>query len=99
MDRDSLAAMIDHTLLAPTATDADVVSLCREAAELRVAGVCVSPARLPLPAGSLPGDLAVVAVVGFPSGAHHARTKAAEAALAAEQGATEIDMVIDLGAA
>ena len=49
LDRGALAALIDHTLLAPTATEADVVALCAEAADLGVAAVCVSPGRLPAP--------------------------------------------------
>lgn len=99
MDRAALAAMIDHTLLAPTATADQVALLCAEAAELGVAAVCVSPSRLPLPAGALPPSIAVCTVVGFPSGAHRTSVKAAEAARAVEDGATEVDVVIDLGLA
>lgn len=91
--------MIDHTLLAPTATASDVADLCREAGALGVAAVCVSPSRLPVPAGALPEGVAVAAVVGFPSGAHTPATKAHEAEGAVRAGAGEIDMVIDLGAA
>lgn len=98
LDRSAVARLIDHTLLAPTATSDEVAALCREAAELRVAAVCVSPSRLPLPVEDLPPELGVAAVVGFPSGAHTARTKAREAAECVAAGATEIDMVIDLGA-
>ena len=94
MDRASLAALVDHTLLRPEATDHDVARLCEEAVELGVAAVCVSPSRLPLP--DL-GAVAVAAVVAFPSGAHATATKAAEAAGAVEQGATELDVVVDLG--
>jgi deoxyribose-phosphate aldolase len=99
MDRAELARYLDHTLLAPTATAADVRRLGAEATELGVAAVCVSPARLPLPPGSLGGGIAVACVVGFPSGAHTSPVKAAEAARAAADGATELDMVIDLGEA
>ncbi|MCU1352913.1 MAG: deoxyribose-phosphate aldolase [Acidimicrobiales bacterium] len=91
--------MIDHTLLAPTATVAEVMALCSEAVELGVAAVCVSPSRLPLPVGALPLGFSVAAVVGFPSGAHRPMTKATEAMQAVGDGATEVDMVIDLGAA
>jgi deoxyribose-phosphate aldolase len=99
LDRAGLAALIDHTLLAPT-TDSDMVAgLCREAAHLGVAAVCVSPSRLPVPEGVLPPGMGVAAVVGFPSGAHRADVKAAEAAAAVADGATEIDVVIDLGLA
>lgn len=87
--------MIDHTLLAPEATSADVTAAVAEARELGVYAVCVSPAVLPVRA---PG-LVVATVAGFPSGKHHSLVKGAEARLAVEQGAAEVDMVIDLGAA
>ena len=96
MDRAALARTVDHTLLKPEATDAQVAALVAEAVELGAFSVCVSPSRLPLQA---PDGLAVCTVVGFPSGAHASSVKAAEAALAVQQGATEVDMVIDLGRA
>jgi deoxyribose-phosphate aldolase len=99
MNRSELALLIDHTLLAPTATAAQVRALCEEGTELGVKAVCVSPVRLPLPAGALGAGVGVAAVVGFPSGAHQAPVKAAEAARAAADGATELDMVVDLGEA
>jgi len=94
-----LARMIDHTLLAPEATDDDVARLAQEGARLGVGAICVSPSRLPIAPGVLAPGIAVAAVTGFPSGAHTAAVKAAEAAAAVAAGATEIDMVIDLGAA
>jgi deoxyribose-phosphate aldolase len=97
--RAELAAMIDHTLLAPGATDEDVTRLARQASQLGVGAICVSPSRLPLVPGALAPGIAVAAVAGFPSGAHPAAVKAAEAAAAVAAGAGEIDMVIDLGAA
>jgi deoxyribose-phosphate aldolase len=97
--RAELARMIDHTLLAPEATDDDVARLAREASVLGVGAICVSPSRLPLAPGVLAPGVAVAAVAGFPSGAHLAAVKAAEAAGAVAAGAAEIDMVIDLGAA
>lgn len=99
MDRLTLASFLDHTLLRPEATAADVAALCREGTELGVAAVCVSPSRLPIPGGIVGSGIAVAAVCGFPSGAHHAAIKAAEARRAVVDGATEIDVVIDLGAA
>lgn len=91
-----LAAMIDHTLLKPEATAADVQALIDEAEELGTYSVCVSPSMLPL---KLPDALKLAVVAGFPSGKHHSSIKAAEAALAVAQGADEVDMVIDVGAA
>lgn len=99
MDRLTLASFLDHTLLRPEATAADVAALCREGTELGVAAVCVSPSRLPIPGDLVGSGIAVAAVCGFPSGAHHAAIKAAEARRAVVDGATEIDVVIDLGAA
>jgi len=98
LDAASVARYIDHTLLKPEATAADVTALIAEAIELGTYSVCVSPSMLPLsiPAGA---DLKVAVVCGFPSGKHHSSIKAAEAALSIEQGADEIDMVIDIGAA
>lgn len=92
-----LAKYIDHTLLAPEATGRDVAKLCREANEMKVAAVCISPSLLPLPSGLLSGDIALACVTGFPSGAHAGATKAFEAATAVKNGATEIDMVVNLG--
>lgn len=92
----SLAALIDHTLLRPEATHADVAALIAEAQELGTYSVCVSPSFLPL---EVPAPLKLAVVCGFPSGKHHAEVKAAEAGLAAAQGADEIDMVIDVGQA
>jgi len=97
--RAELAQMIDHTLLAPEATEDDVARLAKEASRLDVGAICVSPSRLPLAPGLLAPGIAVAAVTGFPSGAHPAAVKAAEAAGSVAAGATEIDMVIDLGAA
>jgi len=92
-----VARRVDHTLLAPTATAADVERLVAEAVELGVCAVCVSSSLLPVavPAGA---DLAVATVCGFPSGAVRAPVKAAEAALAVASGADEVDMVVNLGA-
>jgi deoxyribose-phosphate aldolase len=97
MQRADLAKMIDHTLLAPEATPGQIAMFCGEATELGVGAVCVSPNRLPLPAGALPDGIAVATVIGFPSGAHRSAAKAAEAVQAAADGADELDMVIDLG--
>ncbi|BDZ49770.1 deoxyribose-phosphate aldolase [Frondihabitans sucicola] len=93
-----IARLIDHTLLKPEATTADVDALIAEAAELGTYSVCVSPSMLPLviPAGS---DLKIAVVCGFPSGKHTSAVKAAEAAESVALGADEIDMVIDVGAA
>lgn len=96
MTRAELARIIDHTLLEPEATQADIARLCRKAGELGVHSVCISPSRLPLAPGLLAPGIAVDSVVGFPSGAHLPQVKAAEAAAAVAAGANEVDMMIDL---
>lgn len=94
-DRAAVAAIVDHTLLKPEASTADVAALVAEGVELGVYSVCVSPSMLPLNGRGL----VVATVAGFPSGKHQSLVKAAEARLAVEQGAAEVDMVIDVGAA
>ena len=96
MDARKLAQMIDHTLLAPEATMADVERLCVEAVELQVGAICISPSLLPLATGLLPSSIKTAAVVGFPSGAHNPLVKSREAQQACEHGANEIDMVVNL---
>ncbi|MGV8873577.1 MAG: deoxyribose-phosphate aldolase [Rhodococcus sp. (in: high G+C Gram-positive bacteria)] len=95
LTRAALAGMVDHTLLKPEATTADVAALIEEGRELGVLAVCVSPSMLPIRAE---GMLTAV-VAGFPSGKHHSLIKGSEARLAVQQGADEVDMVIDIGAA
>lgn len=89
--------MIDHTLLDPLATAARVEGLCQEAVEWHIGHVCVSPNRVAVAARALHGAAGVCAVVGFASGAHLASVKAAETAAAVAAGATEIDVVLNLG--
>jgi deoxyribose-phosphate aldolase len=92
MNRAELAQMIDHTLLKPEATEAQVKELVAEGQRLGVWAVCVSPSMIPLVGGAL----RVAVVCGFPSGAHYPEVKAAEAARAQRDGADELDMVINL---
>jgi len=93
-----VAALVDHTLLKPEATAEDVARLLAEARDLGVLAVCVSPSFLPLDAAAREG-LVVATVCGFPSGKHASEVKAAEAARAVADGADEVDVVIDVGAA
>ena len=97
--RDGVAALVDHTLLKPEATEADVVALLREADELGVFAVCVSPTMVATAKSFRTGGYAIASVVGFPSGKHLSAIKAEEARLAVAAGADEIDMVIDVGSA
>jgi deoxyribose-phosphate aldolase len=94
-----LAALIDHTLLKPTATRTQVQQLCAEAMEFGFAAVCVNPIWVALCASELSGShTAVCSVIGFPLGATTTDVKAIEARRCAETGARELDMVINIGA-
>ncbi len=97
--REEVAAVVDHTLLKPEATQANVAALVAEAAELGVYAVCVSPSMVAVARSFAPAGLHLASVVGFPSGKHLPGIKAAEAEQAVAVGADEIDMVIDIGAA
>jgi deoxyribose-phosphate aldolase len=94
-----VAALIDHTLLKPDATRAEIETLCREAAELGFATVCVNPCWVALSSRLLAGSRsAVCSVVGFPLGATTPDVKHYETRRAIFDGAREIDMVINVGA-
>lgn len=94
----ALASFIDHTLLRPDATPAEVARLCDEALEHGFKAVCVNPLFLPDVAARLTGSaVAPCAVIGFPLGAVPSDLKAAEARWVVEHGAAEVDMVIPVG--
>jgi len=95
----SVASFIDHTILKPEATRADVVKVCREARQYQFASVCVNPYWVPLVRAELHGSpVKVCTVVGFPLGATTTEAKVAETGSALRAGAQEIDMVINVGA-
>jgi deoxyribose-phosphate aldolase len=99
MTRAELARLLDHSVLKPEATSADVRAGIDVVREWRVGCYCVQPCRVRMSADALADTDAVVAsVVGFPHGAHRADVKASEAVLAIDDGAREIDMVINIGA-
>ena len=90
---------IDHTLLKPVATTADIKRLCKEAIEHKFYSVCVNPCYVALAKKELEGtDVKIACVVGFPLGANRTDIKVLEAVKAVEDGASEIDMVINIGA-
>lgn len=99
MNRTEMALLVDHTLLKPEATVADVIALCEEANELETFSVCVSPTFVATAIANTSPAVAVATVCGFPSGKHETSIKAAEAALSVAQGVDEVDMVIDVGRA
>jgi deoxyribose-phosphate aldolase len=94
-----IAKYIDHTLLKPDATFDQITKLCNEAREFGFASVCVNPCYVRHCAGLLRGSsVKVCTVIGFPLGANATETKALEARRAIREGATEVDMVINVGA-
>ena len=100
MKASELAKYIDHTLLKPDASAAQIKKICDEAKEYHFASVCVNPRRIRLVADELAGSgVTPCCVVGFPLGASPSESKAAETAVAVKNGAGEIDMVINIGAA
>lgn len=94
----SLARMIDHTMLKPEATNSEITTLCEEAKKYNFASVCINPSNVPLCAQLLRGtQVKVCTVIGFPLGATTTAAKRAEAEEVLNEGAQEIDMVINIG--
>src|ERR1035437_2502468 len=99
MKKNEVAKLIDHTLLKAVATPDQIAKLCTEAVENHFASVCVNPCNATQCAKLLAGtDVKVCTVIGFPLGANTPETKAFETRDAIANGATEVDMVINLGA-
>ncbi|TWS24391.1 deoxyribose-phosphate aldolase [Tsukamurella sputi] len=108
LTRSEVAALVDHTLLKPEATETAAAAAYQEGLDLGVYAVCLSPSMLPLRAAIDAQEAAAAGgrwaprtcvVSGFPSGKHHTLIKAAESRMAIEEGAHEVDMVIDVGLA
>ena len=96
----SLAKMIDHSLLHPTMTDAEILNGCEIARKHDVATVCVKPYAVTMCKNALQGsDVKVCSVIGFPHGNHNTGIKVVETELAIREGSGEIDMVINIGKA
>lgn len=90
--------MIDHTLLKPEATPSEVEQICKEAIEFEFASVCINPSFVAVAKQKLQGsNVKVCSVVGFPLGATTTKSKVYEAQEAIENGAQEVDMVINVG--
>jgi deoxyribose-phosphate aldolase len=99
MTPEQIAGMIDHTLLSAVSSEAEIIRICREAKQYGFATVCVNPYWVPLASSELSGSkVGLTTVIGFPLGANRTEIKAAEAMDAILSGATEIDMVINVGA-
>ena len=98
MENIRIAGMIDHTILKPEATEAQVAKLCEEAKEYEFASVCINPGMVKLAAKCLKDSkVDVCTVIGFPLGANTSEVKAFETEDAIKNGATEVDMVINVG--
>ena len=98
MNKKDLARMIDHTILKADATEMEVEKLCTEALEYNFASVCINPSMLEKAANMLKGsDVKVCTVIGFPLGATTTEVKAFETEDVIKKGATEVDMVINIG--
>jgi deoxyribose-phosphate aldolase len=98
LSREGLAKYIDHTALKPETTPKQVIKLCKEAREFGFKAVCVNPVYVPLAVRELKDTgVCVCTVVGFPLGAEASWVKAQATQWAVEQGAAEIDMVINIG--
>ena len=96
----SIVALIDHAVLQPTQTDANLREACRLCVEVGVASVCVKPSMVPLAAELLAGSKVVPStVIGFPHGCTTTGTKVCETEIAVVQGAREVDMVVNIGRA
>ena len=98
MKIEDILSKVDHTLLATAATWDDIKAVCEDGAAFHTASVCIPPSFVRRAAGFLAGRTAVCTVIGFPNGYMTTRSKCFEAADAIENGADEIDMVIDIGA-
>ncbi|MGI4741643.1 MAG: deoxyribose-phosphate aldolase [Janthinobacterium lividum] len=97
MPTPNLAATLDHTLLRPDCTETQIVQLCQEARQHGFASACVPPCYVPLAARELSGSgVAVCTVIGFPLGYSSARVKFREAEIALAEGATELDIVLNV---
>jgi deoxyribose-phosphate aldolase len=99
MTSEQIAGMIDHTLLSALSSEVEIVRICGEAKKYGFATVCVNPYWVPLAVRELAGSkVGLTTVIGFPLGASRTEIKAAEAEDAISAGATEIDMVLNIGA-
>lgn len=98
MDKKQLAKMIDHTILKPDATKEEIIKICEEAKKYNFASVCINPSRIKLAKDILAGsEVNICTVIGFPLGATSTESKRFEAEQAIKDGATEVDMVINIG--
>lgn len=97
MDIKRIMSAVDHTLLSPTATQQQIKQICDDAVRFQTASVCIPPSYISFAEEYLDGRVPICTVIGFPNGYNTSAVKCAEAREALQQGAKEIDMVINLG--
>ena len=97
MNINDILAKVDHTVLGVDATENDIKSLCEDAKKYKTASVCIAPCFVKNAVEILKGEIPVCTVIGFPNGYNSTEVKCFEAAKAVEEGADEIDMVINIG--
>ncbi len=97
MNIKEIMSTVDHTLLVPTATEEEIKQICDDAVRYETASVCIPPSYVKLASEYLNGKTAVCTVIGFPNGYNTTAVKCAEAQAAIDDGADEIDMVINIG--
>ncbi len=94
---EQIAAAIDYAVLKPNATDQDILDGCKVCEKYKVASMCVRPTDVVLAVANLNPTIAVSTVIGFPHGSNYPDAKATEASMAISDGATELDMVMNIG--
>ncbi len=97
MNREEILSMVDHTLLSTTATQEEILQICDDGMKYHTASVCIPPVYVKCAASYVNGKLPICTVIGFPNGYSTTEVKYFEARKAVEDGADEIDMVIQLG--
>ena len=98
MEINQILSKVDHTLLSVTASESDIIKICKEGMRYNVASICIAPCHIRIARDFLKNDLNICTVIGFPNGYNTCETKMFETENALSLGADEIDMVINIGA-
>lgn len=97
MEINQILSKVDHTLLSVTASESDIIKICKEGMRYNVASICIAPCHIRIARDFLKNDLKICTVIGFPNGYNTCETKMFETENALSLGADEIDMVINIG--
>ena len=97
MEISQILSKVDHTLLSVTASESDIIKICKEGMRYNVASICIAPCHIRIARDFLKNDLKICTVIGFPNGYNTCETKMFETENALSLGADEIDMVINIG--